>query len=668
MALPPHLRTYAFSVSLTIMILPSSCGISIWHLLQNCDLNLLVVQGFQDNSMPPFFSTILYELPYSPRLLNIGSYNATDIYGLDHFGANYGFPRNGASSSRCSAGIVTLDHFHLKYIQGHTLSFLVLYYFISYVNPHYVFAHVDSTSNPDYYQGYSFHLGFSKLILWNTYQSETIKIPCIASVHSAPVVNLEDIPSLQDIDTRWNVMNGNMHRKLLWTRGFPLTAVLHPKSKFSCGPNFIWFKEGDAVSCTMSVLETKYNLSLSTTRPKDETEFRRLKVGAELRMDIIDMEYRGRPVLQRFTYRIELIRFKFVVVTYPPTAISSFVAIFSPFDGWTWIFLGLSMVGVTAGIQVQSLADEQYTKVGKRQDFLDIAALLLSQTCSGKLFQTRYITGIIIILLMPWTLICFILLNNLYGGEVFASLTVTSLPNVPRSLEQLAVSNLPIFTTTSFSRRGVQNSSLTWRIIPELAAGYAGNSKLLRFLEKIKSKLIFVNWRRDLIIDNRDLYPIPLLPHGCSTNQTFAILDEPVNLYVVLGTGSLLGKRFVIPAQEPWSPFFTINTANGNKNYFSPQLYATLSQLLESGIKTRWEKVDDFVTLSNKARIVWEEKHSQFLTKYMVAPTKSAFIEFEPVSLTVVKYIFVITFLILLLGLVLFAMEVFRRPELVEKL
>lgn len=200
-------------------------------------------------------------------------------------------------------------------------------------------------------------------------------------------------------------------------------------------------------------------------------------------------------------------------MTHPPTAVTTFSSLFSPFDGPTWICLIVSLSTALAGIQLLPYFHAANLKTITKDvigGFLNIFVLLFSQSCDGRMFRI----GNAAPLVAGWLFICFILMNNLYGGEIFASLTVTPPPNVPRTIHELAESKLQIFTGSWHAFPNAR-SNLHDSIIPQLNPAFKNNTKFLNLLSKLSKKIVFANK------NNLNFTKLKSGIHSNSTNRLF---------------------------------------------------------------------------------------------------------------------------------------------------
>lgn len=636
------------------------------NLLENCDLNIFVTRSTDGViSVPPFFTQIiLHQYIHIPRHINVAVVKKTFPDGhsiaIPHLHGKYGYPSNAQSLSRCSVAFVDLGQLVQQFSSGFILSYDLMGLIISHAQPHYVFAHVDSP-NWFYHIYYYMHSGLAKLVLWNTTTLSKVYIPCVLCQENTP--SLDNIKSLGDLDSKWNNVNRNLHQKIIWNEAFLARVDINSNinSKFVCGPNLPWFHYGDESSCTMSVFQTKYNASLRRRASDNIANF-----GPSLAA-IFNMKVLSNPAqLQKgtahkhYVFRVEFENLKYAIVTKLPSPMGNFSALFSPFDDWTWFCLLSSLILVTTGVQLQFYFKGQVTN-NLTNSVLNLGSLLLNQPCGAGIYESCRTT--VVPLLGGWAFICFIVMNNLYGGEVFSSLAVTLAPRLPKTTQELAQSSLPIFTKSFFTNRGqtTKVSILIDTIIPQLEKvfGKAKDEKYLKFLAQIKRKLIFppavdFNKKPSPSWD----YPIPLINNSLTANATFAILDTSTTLDSLLATAPSFRKRFLIQSKEPWSPFTLHKWAEGRKNYFSPQIYLTLGQLKESGITQRWKKEFGLRGQVFIVRTHWKERSPSFIAQKMFHCKKPMFNEFEPVPFQVVEYIWVLFLTALLVGVALFVWEV----------
>lgn len=607
-------------------------------ILNNCDLHFIFPSEFDlPTEIPTYFDSLQTPSIHTPILLSRADYNEAGIHSL-------GYITNHTKVQSMSRRMVVLVNLNLKPMISNTMSYYFLQVILHRLTPHYVFGHVsDPEVTTYYYQGYSEFSASSKLILWNSINPNVIYIPCIPC--STPPIAL-DPSSMQDIDTSWDSLNNNMHRKILKNSGVMVTdSGKNAKSK--CGPEILWYRLGHEISCTLATLAEKYNLSLSHGSQISETEFDANGVGT-IWMGTILLDYRKRTRPAPDIYRLKYEPYEFVVVTDVPKPLSSFNAFISPLDKATWVMVLSSCVTITTVIRLKCVAVEDtyqalIDSVGGH--IFRVVSHIFNQNC-GNIFPKSINTRMTQPLMGGWIFACFILMHNVYNGEIFSCLTVRDTPKVPKTMEGLAVSKIRILTTAAYylDQHSSTNigSILKHDIIPDLFVNIGKNSTLSKLISILDKKTVFISIHHPHLVHyiSRSL-PIPFGNKTFPTAETFAIMDDPEKLAVMFKVLPELETRYVVQSRDDETPFNVVTNCMGIQNFLFPKIYGTFVQLSESGIISRWEAMtklkEQMYSLKN---LLPPEKYSGLVvTKLSSSKISRVNPRPTPVSLQIIKFV-----------------------------
>jgi hypothetical protein len=359
----------------------------------------------------------------------------------------------------------------------------------------------------------------------------------------------------------------------------------------------------------------------------------------------------------------------------------SLSAFISPFDTPTWISLIVSCAGIIGALQVCRNSDNNLTKFlkGVLYDSFRVVCFLLGQVNGNieTVFRIRGKSGVSgVMLVIGWFLGAYILMSNLYGGSLFSAFVVP----VPTNFEGLVHSNLTVLTN-SYSSDPQDNtmvkSLVKSTIIPELLEGLRNNVKFTQLLTHFNSNLVFVPIDRiggiismalnisksmKIVVDNKSF----------EKNNTFAILNKPSDLALTTEFIPLMDKhrnKYIIGGSGYETPFNYAQVLLVYNNFFAPVFSKIISQLVQSGLYDRWQRMTRIYAQLYYVYVQGDKKmYSEFFGKKMADWKESPHNlqnenESQSVSLKVLKNIFVIFGLIGGFILVEFVIEMLSNRE-----
>lgn len=209
-------------------------------------------------------------------------------------------------------------------------------------------------------------------------------------------------------------------------------------------------------------------------------------------------------------------------------------ALFSPFNRFTWSCLLLSCV-LIAGLNMYRNREHSLTPViSIVPEFVSMISLFLGQLGSG-LDQIFYREQVPISSMTFCFFGGYILMENLYKGEIFAVLTVQNLPDVPKTFEDLVKSNLLTVTNTKMhvmpeSTIGMDlPCMMNYKIIPEVSETLA--TKFDSLMAQFHPNLKCINRLNNTFFDHVSKSK-PYFGGKNSTllavHETFAFLDRAI--------------------------------------------------------------------------------------------------------------------------------------------
>ncbi|OXA48987.1 hypothetical protein Fcan01_16788 [Folsomia candida] len=520
-----------------------------------------------------------------------------------------------------------------KMAKGHTMSDTVLNILLHQLNPAYIFAHVSNLQDPAHHKRYHEAGGTSLLFFWNENEPQSIYVPCIPCQVDAPPkkIPLSTATSL----SIWHANNKNMQNNIVEHNSlgdFKNRGIIQ-----SCHSVLLPTK-GGILSCILQTLGIKHNFTginedLSHLL-KGLTRKRVILTFAPNMLLTSEIYHLAK--FRSEIYDVAMAPYKFAVFTTLPSPMTNYAAFVSPIDEITWFLILLSSIAVTVPIYLQRVNLRPFFR-----DLFKVGALLLNQVegnFSIKMFP----------LMTTWFFACYILMSNLYGGEIFSYLTVTQLPTLPTNLADLAESGMSILTSSSYStltknKRStrVQRSILKSSLIPGMMLNLRKNSKLAVLIAKINGTLSYTKLGSSSrkLLTGRD----PLNSGGRGVNQTFAVIDTPGWLSMITDAVEMKGQLFV-PKRTHDTPFTLMEVNEVRKNVFSGYLKVGMRQLVGSGIFTKWKKSEQFKASLLAAGLIGKSMRVKVFAQTLAGRGKfaSTFNEAKPIEIDVLIAVFMV--------------------------
>lgn len=259
---------------------------------------------------------------------------------------------------------------------------------------------------------------------------------------------------------------------------------------------------------------------------------------------------------------------------------------FKPFDSSIWILL-------TTSILLLSILSEQIKTV----DFMrtrftssDILFTLFSQ-CNIQLFS-RHLTFKILCILPIWYYAS-MLLSELYKGELLSMMTVFTIPNAPKSLEDiLKYENFYLATTKHMSifqpDKTVEIRSVIKNTMRDILEHDLSVSRKELFM-KISNRLQFLGNGSTLAIIN-DFWKARIGKNDVSTNLIYLDGEKDVNVLKLI-VGFFTEKQII--KGESIDEFTTTNAMIFQRNFLYKLINPYITMLDASGIPQHWMKFWD---------------------------------------------------------------------------
>lgn len=282
-----------------------------------------------------------------------------------------------------------------------------------------------------------------------------------------------------------------------------------------------------------------------------------------------------------------------------------------------------------------------------------VTALLFSQSYDNIVPKSEQKTTFGTPLLTGWFFGCFILMTNLYSGEIFSCLSLSYPLQVPRTLDALVDSGVIIVTQSAFYNTMFRDSSLLStlkdKIIPDFMFNAKGNHKFINFLTRINNNIFFA---KSICAD--DWKPI------VGKNKSYAIMDVPEVLdYFVDYAEAANPNGEVLVDNNDETPFYSITMDFSRRNnFFTKKLKLVIRKLMDSGISSKWDAIRRLRDNLRKARNVKNFDYKKLLAIYMAGGFRPAiFSKFQPVSFLAVKYVVILCGILLDIETIIFTSE-----------
>ncbi|OXA45068.1 hypothetical protein Fcan01_19980 [Folsomia candida] len=517
----------------------------------------------------------------------------------------------------------------------------------------------------------------SKLVLFSLNYPGSVFVPCLLCPSNKALLIAENLTLsfiLRQIDVAWDAQNLNLHANIVQHVGSKLI-----QQEGDCTPVLRhFFNIRSYEFCPLFILRQKFNFTYSFWTSGNKT-VNRDTIGS-INFNSILSNGKLDQILQKNygLYGVNFAKFEFSVVTVFPAVANNFAIFLLPFDTTTWILLVVSCITISSLVQISvSASGFSYSIVLKKyitNALFKVTAMLLGQSEKGdgtKIFAKRRVA---LIVSTVWSFGCYILMENLYQGAMFSFLAVPEFPKVPRTMEELMSSKLPVLTTSSFrfysaamngSRRTVTtDSTLKGIIIPQLMV--AASPAYRRLLDSLDKRIVFVIHIGTSVEDIiRNISNSKPLRKNFETSEPFVIMNAADDLGYFTEPIRFLGKRLVIDGRSGEVGFRTATVMSGYRNFVFPRFYSTHMRLVESGLVETWQHLVRSSDRLKEMRKYGNETFKKFYTQINSDVTiQPEFDEFVLVSLEALKYAFALCGAILWVGVVSFVVE--RRAIIVK--
>lgn len=536
----------------------------------------------------------------------------------------------------------------------------------------YIFAHIMNPYSRKPIEHYYTAKSPSKLVLFSQTHPDTLVIPCI-SCYSETHSELESTQKLtrHHIDVAWNFQNLNLHGRLAFT-----PSTFHFDKEGSCRANIKYFERyAGGQLCMVYILRDKFNYTIF-----DETEI--IDKTAVLHFYVAYFYHTLNGLSSRNDnaglYGFTFEKFKFSIVTEFPSMANSFTTFLLPFDGITWFLLLVSIAMISClvpiSVSIFSGFEHQFGLRNFVQDqIFEVFVPLLGQSGSGDIRQIFGNQLTAVITCSTWLFGCYILMENLYQGSIFSYLTVPEFPNVPKTMNELLESHIPVLTTTYMSEWVFVNTStqvvrqhatLQLFIIKKIRKAIPKSSQYQKSLDSLEKRLFLANYGDNKVEDIvANISESVNLLDKFETRSTFALLSVADELKLFTEPVKLLGKRFVIDSGDD-TGFQTILMMTGDRNFIYPWFYLTYQRLMDSGLPVVWERLS--LTASRLSRMrrhgekMYKRYYAQLNTGLQFQPE---FHECMPVSLVALRYAFTISVALEFVGMIILVIEFMLIPK-----
>lgn len=275
----------------------------------------------------------------------------------------------------------------------------------------------------------------------------------------------------------WNFCNGNLKNRPVPLKKY--SALLQPQNENNCGYNSY-----EVDRCRVLCIAQRRNFTLASTPYSRSVHL--FYIREEMELPWLYRLFINTRFITREYYPGFRIPYNFYVIISKPKSLKGFQALIEPFSIDTWVAVLLTCT--VLGLLIYGAEGRQE---GRRrrvtfllENFWVLYSVLVLQgssrlcTFSGKL-GVFWIVGCF--------LLCAIIMTSLYQGELATSMTTIVYPFIPRTLEDIAQSSIPIITA---EKTGFE-SNLEYQIRVAKSLGIYG-SRVSANLEKIKDR-IFVD-------------------------------------------------------------------------------------------------------------------------------------------------------------------------------
>ncbi len=508
----------------------------------------------------------------------------------------------------------------------------------------------------------------TKLVLITDIYPGSLFIPCIPCYSETMVqLNGKSI-SRQNIDITWNTLNLDLHGRLVMAPSGPTGY----DKKGICRATLKYFEQrGSDKLCMGYILREKFNFTLMEDEDMYAGRGQYLYGGY-----FSSLLNGGLSTLERKNFGgifgLSFEKFEFSVVTEFPSMANSFATFLLPFDTVTWILIVVSIITISCLLPISvSYSGFEYRFVlrGWIQDQIyAVFCLLLGQSGAGDVTRVFGNKGVAVLTSSAWLFGCYILMENLYQGSIFSYLTVPEFPIVPKTMNELLSSRIPVMTTSFVSELIIINSTtdfvkhhsiLKLFIIPKIRRVMAQNSEYKKSLDLLQKRLFLIHYDAENLAEDivGNISKSTSLTDRFETSATFALMSASDELRLFTEPIKLLGGRFVVDGRDD-TGFYTVLIMSGYKNFIFPRFYSTYRRLFDSGLLEVWERLSSAAGQLSKVKAYGEKMYKRHYTQVNGGiQFKPEFHECMPVSGNALKYAFAISGALLCVGAIIFGVE-----------
>lgn len=238
---------------------------------------------------------------------------------------------------------------------------------------------------------------------------------------------------------------------------------------------------------------------------------------------------------------------------------------------------------------------------------------------------------------------------------MYSNLAVIKPPPPPSGVYDLVNWDIPIVAKESiydYKTRSYK-TVLTDCVIPELISSGVPQSKQLKFLAKLKAKLVSVYDKSVPSFVNKILRGNRTMLHSTVVAFVFTHNFDSNERRIKRS-----GKRHIV-RNKGYSPFTMVQYTVGEKNLLTPYLAKEWGRMFEAGLSNLWLQVfRQHVALREKISLRGDNKYFeavQFAFGNVREPV--TFHESSPVSITLIFPAFVLCSAIVVMGVVAFVVE-----------
>ncbi len=459
----------------------------------------------------------------------------------------------------------------------------------------------------------------------------------------------------------------------------------------------IYSRQPPAVEkCIFDELGKRFNFSYHTTNSNGPF-FSKVRRRVTMSMSYMNVEI--------IPYRRQIIELGFVYDQWAYFITKERLKIFDtaligPFDNLTWISILITLSTLSTVFFVMiSYSTIHLDALRKVENFLRIylyfCGTLLDQSVSDLVTQlpvSGHVTKPLSkILWLSWYFSAF-LLAQLYKGEMFSFLTNSQEPDYPTTLENLTRSDLFIYSFTGLVIVGKPMATYDFYLLEVMTAS---NARYPDYYNKFKDSLKFVyhwlfgmrDFTRNMYVQNHkhliDKNKTDLKEFGEVIPQNFASFDY---IKHVIMHRQLLQLYFPNKWMSPLVPilgYMSTMPWTVDKNSFYPIFKRGLGQIFESGLYNRWDNYHDsanglenFYEVKNKIRdsgalkesdiktSVPEKNWRNFYYHYLYShESKQERKVFEPVSIMLLKIVWILAGILFGISVLLFLLEHLHRQN-----